>query len=187
MIDYDFKIEREIHPDIKTRADLAKHFAKRGYKVGAEIGVAEGAFALELCKAIPGLKYYGIDSWPRDGKIKYHIQARYELAKKVLALHDASLIRETSIDAVNDFENSSLDFVYIDASHRFDDVVNDIIEWTKKVRKGGIVSGHDYQATKGCGVIEAVDAFTHAHSYRINLTTDKSETISWWFEKKWNT
>jgi predicted O-methyltransferase YrrM len=46
--------------------------------------------------------------------------------------------------AADDFLDNSLDFVYIDAGHRFDDVVQDIIKWTKKVRKGGIISGHDY-------------------------------------------
>ena len=187
MKDYDFKIERTTQPDIKNRVDLAKHFAKRGYKIGAEIGVAEGEYAVELCKAIPGLKYYGIDSWPKEGKIQYHIQARYELTKKNLAPYDAILIRKPSMEAVGEFENASLDFVYIDASHQFDYVVNDIIEWTKKVKKGGIVAGHDYHVANTCGVIEAVDAYVHAHSYRLNLTSDPSETSSWWFEKRWNT
>ena len=32
----------------------------------------------------------------------------------------------------------------------------DIREWSKKVKKGGIVSGHDYVKKNGYGVIEAV-------------------------------
>lgn len=186
-MDHNFSITKATHPEVKTRIGLAKLFAKRGYKVGAEIGVAEGAYALELCNTIPGLKYYGVDPWPRDGKIKYHIQARYELAKKRLAPYDATFIKKTSMEAVKEFQNSSIDFVYIDANHQFDYVVNDIIEWTKKVKKGGIVAGHDYHVAKTCGVIEAVDAYVHAHSYRLNLTSNPGETTSWWFEKKWNT
>jgi predicted O-methyltransferase YrrM len=186
VLNYEYNIQRKTHDDIKTRVDLAKHFAERGYKIGAEIGVAEGEYAVELCKNIPGLKYYGIDAWPREGKIQHHIQARYELTKKRLAPYDATLIRKTSMEAVKDFENSSLDFVYIDADHKFDYAVNDIIEWTKKVRKGGIVSGHDYILRRGCGVVLAVDGFVHSHLYRLNLTTDDNETISWWFEKFWN-
>ena len=174
------------NPTIKTRIDLAKHFEQLGFKVGAEIGVAEGTYALELCKAIPGLKYYGVDTWPVGGR--HLIRARYKLAKNTLAPYDATLIRKTSMEAVKDFEKASLDFVYIDATHYFDDVVKDIIEWTKKVKKGGIVSGHDYRAAGGvCGVIDAVNGFVHAHSYSLNLTTDSSETISWWFNKRWNT
>jgi hypothetical protein len=48
------------------------------------------------------------------------------------------------MEAVKDFEDESLDFVYIDGHHGFKWVTEDIFEWSKKVRKGGIVSGHDY-------------------------------------------
>lgn len=48
------------------------------------------------------------------------------------------------MEAVEDFEDGSLDFVYIDANHEFRYIAEDLYEWTKKVRKGGIVAGHDY-------------------------------------------
>ncbi len=48
------------------------------------------------------------------------------------------------MDALEDFEDNSLDFVYIDGDHNFKHISEDIYEWTKKVRSGGIVSGHDY-------------------------------------------
>ena len=52
------------------------------------------------------------------------------------------------MEAVEDFKNESLDFVYIDANHEFRYIAEDLAEWTKKVKKGGIVSGHDYFYTK---------------------------------------
>ena len=48
------------------------------------------------------------------------------------------------MEAVKDFKDNSIDFVYIDGNHTYDYVTQDITEWSKKVRKGGIVSGHDY-------------------------------------------
>jgi len=48
------------------------------------------------------------------------------------------------MEAVEDFEDESLDFVYIDANHEFRYIAEDLCEWTKKVKKGGIVSGDDY-------------------------------------------
>jgi len=48
------------------------------------------------------------------------------------------------MEAVKVFENNSLDFVYIDGNHEFRYFAEDIYEWPKKVRKGGIISGHDY-------------------------------------------
>ena len=47
-------------------------------------------------------------------------------------------------DAVKDIEDSSLDFVHIDGDHSYDFVMQDIILWGRKVRIGGIISGHDY-------------------------------------------
>ena len=60
------------------------------------------------------------------------------------------------MDAVKDFKDESLDFVYIDANHGYESTKEDIREWSKKVKKGGIVSGHDYVKKNGYGVIEAV-------------------------------
>lgn len=48
------------------------------------------------------------------------------------------------MDAVKDFADESLDFVYIDGNHNLKYVVEDICEWSKKVKNGGIISGHDY-------------------------------------------
>ena len=55
----------------------------------------------------------------------------------------ANLIRNFSNQAVNEFEDESLDFVFIDASHDFHSVNEDIYLWKNKVNKGGMVSGHD--------------------------------------------
>ena len=53
------------------------------------------------------------------------------------------------MDALKFFEDDSLDFVFIDGNHEFQQATNDIAEWSKKVRKGGIVSGHDFIRMKG--------------------------------------
>lgn len=182
--EYDHKVTRLTHANIVNRTDLAKLFAERGYKVGAEIGVETGDYAEVLCRTIPNLKYYGIDSWYVGDMKNHKHRGQHEHTLKKLFGYDATLIQKFSLDAVKDFDKSSLDFVYIDANHEFDNVMMDIIEWTKKVKKGGIISGHDYQTR--CGVIPAVDAYVYAHSYRLNLTTDTDEVISWWFDKLWN-
>ena len=57
---------------------------------------------------------------------------------------NAVWIEEKSELAFNKIPDDSLDFVYIDGNHRYDYVMLDIILWSRKVRKGGMVSGHDY-------------------------------------------
>lgn len=171
---------------IASRKDLARYFKELDYKVGAEVGVDAGAYSEILCQENPGLKLYCIDIWDLDAGGSRQMRLRkYAEAKKVLAQYDTTLIKKYSADALNDFENNSLDFVYIDAGHTFDEVMMDIISWTKKVKKGGIVSGHDY-LPNARDVLVVVDTYTKNHSLKLQATTDSSEPLSWFFVKRWN-
>jgi predicted O-methyltransferase YrrM len=157
-----------------SKFDLIRHFNTLGFKTGAEIGVAQGFVSEFMCKNIPGLKLYCIDAWewyPHNRWLpKGRAERHYERAKSRLAPYNAILIKKYSMDAIKDIPDNSLDFVFIDANHDFDHVMEDLINWTKKVRKGGIVSGDDYFVFKGAGVIEAVNAYTKAHGITFQLT-----------------
>ena len=48
-----------------------------------------------------------------------------------------------------------MDIVFLDADHKYKSVKEDIEAWYPKVRKGGILSGHDFRYTEW-GVIKAV-------------------------------
>lgn len=162
-------------PNTKRR-QLADFFHEMGYKTGAEIGVYKGEFTRHLLKR--GAKVYAIDPWREYadyGDPRVHFQARqneiYESAKKRLSKFgdQCVMIRKTSMEAVGDFEDGSLDFVYIDGHHGFKYVTEDIYEWSKKVRKGGIISGHDYALKKNkpgspyiLQVKFVIDAYTKA-------------------------
>ena len=52
-------------------------------------------------------------------------------------------LKQKSLEAAQHIENNSLNFVYLDGSHKYEDVVNDIITWIPKIKKGGILAGHD--------------------------------------------
>ncbi len=54
------------------------------------------------------------------------------------------ILRMTSKEAAEIFPDAYLDMVYIDAIHTFEHVYADIGYWLPKVRKGGIIAGHDY-------------------------------------------
>lgn len=150
-----------------TRDDLAEIFHDLGYKTGAEIGVRWGEYSEILLKKNPGLKLFCIDPWiPYSGaSVSQDRQNRiFRRAVKVLSPYGATVIRKASMEALADIPDESLDFVYIDALHDFDHVMEDIIGWSKKVRRGGIVSGHDYTNLHGCGVIPAAQAYTRGHT-----------------------
>src|SRR3989344_4840255 len=104
-----------------SRDDLPGFFKEMGFKVGAEIGVYKGEFSEKLAKA--GLKLYAIDPWKEYKgynmpKSQERLNSQYEQTKSVLApFPDCRIIRKTSMEAVEDFEDGSLDFVYIDGNH----------------------------------------------------------------------
>lgn len=53
-------------------------------------------------------------------------------------------VKATSVDASTQYEDESLDFVFIDAQHTYEAVREDIDVWLPKVKKGGYLAGHDY-------------------------------------------
>lgn len=135
-----------------SRDDLPNFFLDMGYKSGAEIGVYKGEFSQKIART--GLKFFAIDPWkiykdfgnPRGQE---RLDFQYEHTRRLLSPYpNTEIIRKTSMEAVEDFDDESLDFVYIDANHDFRYIAEDLSEWTKKVRSGGIVSGHDYFYTK---------------------------------------
>lgn len=143
-----------------SRDDLPQFFVDMGFKVGAEIGVYKGEFSEKFCRA--GLALYAIDPWQiykgrDDSRGQDRLDFLYEHTKRVLApFSNCKIIRKTSMEAIEDFEDESLDFVYIDGNHQFKYVAEDIVEWTKKVKKGGVISGHDY------------DYYTKAGTHTVN-------------------
>jgi len=151
---------------INNRKDLAKYFNSLGFKFGAEIGVSEGNNAITLLENIDGLQLECIDVWKSKN--------RYETARKnlrnYLDKNKCFLYRTTSIEASLLFKDNSLDFIFIDGDHHFDNAMEDLIAWSRKVRKGGIISGHDYYNFRESGVIEAVNAFIQAHKLDLMLT-----------------
>lgn len=67
-------------------------------------------------------------------------------------------LRMTSVDASHSFEDGSLDFVWIDAGHTYTDVFNDLMAWHPKIKRYGVLAGHDYSETEP-EVVRAVDSF----------------------------
>jgi len=82
-------------------------------------------------------------------------------------------IRTDSVSASKMYADESLDAVFIDADHRYESVKADILAWMPKVKKGGILAGHDYVDSHN-GVIKAV-----------NETLSRFETIECPSNKCW--
>ena len=159
---------------MKSRQELAQYFNKLGFTYGAEIGVGLGRGAVILCQGIPDLKLICVDNWV--GKPN-----NYEFTRKRLndLKYKVIFIRKNSMEAVKDITNNSLDFVFIDANHQYQYVMEDITEWSKKVRPSGIVAGHDYYTSGKVGVKKAVNDYTRLHNIKFELTEISIRTQSY--------
>ncbi len=176
--------EMPIHLTDSTRVTLAELFRELGYTTGAEIGTARGSYAITLSVNNPDLKLYCVDAWKTyDGLNDYTDQKQLDeflsnAMKRLEPYKNIEIEHGLSMEVVKRFKDESLDFVYIDANHEFPYVAEDLFYWSKKVRPGGIVSGHDYllkQRKDGMvQVKEVVHAFTEAYNIKPWFVVDKA-------------
>jgi hypothetical protein len=134
---------------ISRETDIPKIFNELGFQTGAEVGVYRGGYSETLLKAIPGLKLSGIDLWelyPGYRDYRHHdMMTAYDEAVLRTKDFDCTLIKGWSNEVAKQFPDGSLDFVYIDGNHNYEHTVEDISLWSKKVRQGGIIYGHDFE------------------------------------------
>ena len=170
------------------RDELARILSESNFKSGVEIGIAAGEYSEILSKGNPQMKLFGVDPYiPHRG---YHDITRTstfeknekEAHEKLDKFPNYEFIKKFSMDAVKDFKDNSLDFVYIDANHDFQSVTNDIVEWSKKIKAGGIISGHDYYRHRNhenIHVYQVVNAITDAYHIRPWFALGADHPRSW--------
>jgi len=144
---------------------------KKPHAVGAEIGVFRGFFAMFLLRSLPNIQtYYCVDPWElypdhlktlqrnsaerssNHENVFRQFQHRTKQWKNKIVV-----VRKLSQDALVDVADGSLDWVFIDANHSYPYSREDIIGWSKKVKVGGLISGHDFRDMgKRKGVVREV-------------------------------
>ncbi len=157
-----------------SRADLAKVFAELGFTKGAEVGTWTGSYTAQLCAANPKLKLIGVDinsSTPRKA-----------------TPDNCKIVRMSGLDAAKRFVDESLDFVYLDINTNLTETMENLSAWSKKVRSGGIIAGHDffrYRPQANVHTREAVMAFTGAYKIQplVVVGLSKERVRSWFWIK----
>lgn len=158
-------------PNAGREVELPALLHDLGCHVGAEVGVERGEYSETLCRAVPGLMLYCVDAWKvyvgyRDHVDQGKLERFYEQTVTRLRPYQCEVIRKFSQHAALQFEDSSLDFIYLDGNHSLPHVIADLAAWTPKVRAGGIVAGHDYlhhRWPNQMHVPQAIHAWTDAY------------------------
>jgi hypothetical protein len=175
---------------IPCREELPAVLNARGLTgIAAEVGVRRGTYSHLLLWNWRGAKLISIDPWLEDAPNAYVDKSNvsqskherlYEDTKKRLAPFGprSEIWRLTSVRAAKRVHDRSIDFVYIDARHDYESVLEDLRAWFPKVRTGGIISGHDYVTGSfpqgEFGVSKAVDEFFGARNIPVFTTQARS-------------
>ena len=180
----------------KTMYETAKNFGvheqfgcleslirKYNLKRGAEIGVFMGFHASHLLEACRNLNLVCVDLYGNvegNGYDDWDNQKFENLFSKVtrkLAPFKRVIFRrELSAEAVKHYHEGELDFVFIDADHRYEGVKNDISIWEPIIKSGGIISGHDYDQPDWPGVRQAVSEWSEKTGREI----ETGQGNFWW-------
>ncbi|WP_459501395.1 class I SAM-dependent methyltransferase [Bacillus sp. C1] len=121
-----------------------------------ELGTHYGASFFSFCQGAKdhGLstKCFAIDTWAGDPHTGAYGEGIYLIVKKVSenCFSDvATMLRSTFDEAVNTFEDESINILHIDGYHTYEAVSHDYHTWLPKVSQNGIVLFHDIAVRSG--------------------------------------
>jgi len=110
--------------DMCRRTFFPKLLQRHGFKVAVEVGVLYGEFAVCLLSELQTL--YLVDSWEFQHKGRTREQQIDILKDNLREYTNWQIMCMNSCHAATFFQDGELDFVYIDASHKYEDVLLDI-------------------------------------------------------------
>jgi glycosyltransferase involved in cell wall biosynthesis len=144
-----------------------------------EIGSWQGQSIVHLCQRLQDLGKAAtvncVDTWKGEQNQPSHLQVVDKHGGSILgkftenieAAKVAGMIKVTvgdSAESASQFEDGSMDFIFIDAAHDYDSVVKDLAAWWPKLKEGGIFAGHDYPWHE---VEKAVNEHASANGYEV--------------------
>ena len=136
------------YPNLYTQMVAKFPSGSKFVEIGSWKGKSSAFMTVLIANSYKKIDFHCVDTW--QGSIEHHgregLDRLYDIftdnMKPVKDYYTA--IRTPSLDGANRFEDNSLDFVFIDASHEYEDVKKDIAAWLPKVKIGGVIAGHDY-------------------------------------------
>ena len=136
----------ELYSEMVNKFPSGSHFVE----VGSWVGRSACYLGVEIINSGKDIKLDCVDTWlgaPElmnedvivNGTLYSDFIRNIEPLKDII-----KPIRLTSTQASHLYEDESLDFVFIDADHTKEGFSADMSCWFPKVKKGGVIAGHDY-------------------------------------------
>lgn len=139
--------------------------------IGIELGVAAGSFSARLVQSGRFRHVFGVDVYADS-----HTVREYKTALRATGLFSSyRLLRMTFDEALDLFEDASLDFIYADGyAHTGEDGGRTLVDWYAKLKPGGIFAGDDYDPVKWPLVVWAVNHLAD----QIGATLSVTDTVA---------
>jgi len=143
-------------PFPKQSTKIAKEHFKDKPIVCAEVGVLYGHNARSILNELNVKKMYLIDPYKEYkenynstlgevGKTQEQMDKAKKKCEKYLWFYEDKIVwvNKNSVDAIKDIKEG-LDYIYIDANHSYEKVLDDLINYFSLLNKDGIIAGHDF-------------------------------------------
>jgi Methyltransferase domain len=181
-------------PEIWHRADFGMLCEWRKLYRCIEVGVDRGEFSdIFLSRCYNCTLYLGIDPylpdsvmpWDRSGDFQSAALKYAQYPSKAKLVLKSSQEAATALTTSSDLYSRPYDFVYVDANHTKEAVLQDMQLWVKFLSPQGILAGHDYGMSTDDhkGVKEAVDEFAANNGLVVYYTTG-DDPQSWYIYKQ---
>lgn len=131
-----------------------------------EIGSYKGKSTCCFLFSNPTLKVEAIDIFTGSEEHQEILKGKSTLEDFKKNLSSKNFLNRVNInigkseDLFNNFKNESIEALFIDGAHDYENVKKDIINYLPKLRRGGLIFGHDYsedEATDFQGLKQAID------------------------------
>lgn len=160
---------------IEDRNELLRKLPKEGDV--AELGVAEGDYSAKILEQNRPSKLFLIDTWSTGKYNEEMYQKVKERFSKQINKETVDILRKDSVKALDEMEENSLDWVYIDTIHSYERLKRELKAAARVVKEDGFISGHDYM--NNCGTIPAVHEFCQESNWKLRyLTIERSKSFA---------
>ena len=136
-------------------------------EIGAWKGKSVCYAAVEIINSEKNITFDSVDTWEgslgepvlmNDESVRNNTLYDEFITNIEPVKHIVTPVRMASVEAAKLYADKSLFFVFIDGSHLYEAVKEDILAWLPKVKSGGFIGGHDIDQTEEFnGVRKAVD------------------------------
>lgn len=177
------RVESRNDHRLDARTPLVRRLPR--HSAGAEIGVFTGVFSEFLIERLEPCEFYLVDAWDVNGAPAWDPppgaawsgyvddgNLTYEAARSAARARSGGhpVITARSVDWLASRPENSLDWVYLDTTHRYTDTMAELDALERVIRPEGIIAGDDAwedDPNPDMGVLRAIRDFTRSRPWEI--------------------